>query len=135
MRLGAHTYIGIRCMYVYLYPVAIALQQLTAVAIADGERCYRSPDNQTIVAFSQCPFGCCQCDRCHSSKPGYDGEIWSRCGSEHWCAASARGFWWIILTAIACILGLVVCFVFIDWCGRRGTDKNSRQDGKTAALP
>ena len=131
-----HRKIGVRCTYVQSYLAAIALQHLAAVSIADGERCHQSPDNQTIVAFSQCPFGCCQCDRCHPDKPGYDGQIWSRCGSERWCSASARGFWWIILTAVGSVLGLIVCCVIIDWCGWRRTDQTSHRDGtKPAALP
>lgn len=101
--------------------------QLAAVAIADGETCHRSIDNQTVVPFSQCPFGCCQCDRCHPDKPGYDGEIWSHCGNEHWCSASARGFWWIIATACGSVLGLVVICVVIDWLGKPGADQTPQQ--------
>jgi hypothetical protein len=98
------------------------LLQLAALATSDGETCYRSPDNRTVVHFSQCPFGCCQCDSCHPDKPGYDGEIWSHCGDEHWCEASARGFWWIIGTAVAAVLGVVFLCVGLDWCGKRGSE-------------
>ena len=110
----------------YHMAMVVMLLHLAAVATSDGETCHRSPDNHTVVHFSQCPFGCCQCDRCHPDKPGYDGDVWSQCGNKHWCEASARGFWWIIGTAVAAVLGLVVLCAGLDWCGKRGSNEASQ---------
>lgn len=87
-----------------------------------GQKCHRSPENKTIVHYTNCPFGCCQCDNCHPDKPWYDGEVWARCGSQEWCEASARGWYWIVGTAVGSVFGVTLICVAIDYYSRYGNN-------------
>ena len=68
----------------------------SAPEVGKGDQCNRSAENATIVrrewllVDSQCPSGCCQCDRCKASSLDYDGEVWARCGSSEWCSRTCE---------------------------------------------
>ena len=117
--------------------------------VGKGDRCHRSAENATIVMYSQCPNGCCECHHCIASRTdpdvdydfaaNYDGEVWARCGSDEWCSEfrgdfwSGGGFWLLSLTVpwplclVACALRRAVAARMANERAGTGTDQAHRE--------
>ena len=117
---------------VLIQVVVSSILLLGSFVSAEGERCYRSVDNQTVVYAENCPYLCCDCDGCRADQQDYDGEIWASCGTEQYCLASARGFWWIIATALGSVFAMIIICVLLEkynWCDDTTyTDVSPAQD-------
>ena len=73
------------------------------------------------ILTSQCPSGCCQCDRCKASSRDYDGEVWARCGSDTHDSSSALSKLFR-LSARICTTIRVYCTTHLHYLPNCGTD-------------